>query len=88
MVSRDTSDNLNTLDPIFDKEQTEAGFEIVSEASWQLGQYLMSRAEEIDALDKRADDAALSQAESDPAGAEAEWLKLEWGPDGKHRRGD
>ena len=39
-LNRDTSDTLNALKPIFDKEKIEAGFEIASEASRQLGQFL------------------------------------------------
>ncbi|MBO1114911.1 hypothetical protein J2P76_23515, partial [Bordetella petrii] len=85
-VNWDTSDTLNTLDPIFDKEQIEAGFEIVSEANRQLGQFLVNRAKEVDALNDRADDATLSKAERDQARAEAERLKREWGPGGKYRR--
>ena len=46
-VNRDTSDTLNTLAPIFDKEKIEAGFEIVSEANRQLGQFLTNRAKEV-----------------------------------------
>ena len=42
-LNRDTSDTLNAL-PIFDKEKIEAGFEIVSEASRQTGQFLANRA--------------------------------------------
>ena len=38
-LNRDTSDTLNALKPIFDKEKIEAGFEIVSEASRQTGQF-------------------------------------------------
>ncbi|WP_050978194.1 hemagglutinin repeat-containing protein [Bordetella petrii] len=85
-VNRDTSNTLNVLDPIFDKEKIEAGFEIVSEASRQLGQFLTNRAKEIDALEDRANDADLSKAERDQAGAEAERLRLQWGPGGSYRR--
>ena len=38
-LNRDTSDTLNALKPIFDKEKIEAGFEIVSEASRQTGSF-------------------------------------------------
>ncbi|MBO9354431.1 filamentous hemagglutinin N-terminal domain-containing protein [Bordetella petrii] len=85
-VNRDTSDTLNALDPIFDKEQIEAGFEIVSEANRQLGQFLTNRAKDIDALEDRANDANLSKAERGQAQAEAERLKQEWGPGGSYRR--
>ncbi|MBR8657769.1 DUF637 domain-containing protein, partial [Achromobacter sp. Marseille-Q0513] len=43
---------MNALKPIFDKEKIEAGFEIVSEASRQTGQFLANRAAEADALKK------------------------------------
>ncbi|CAB3663535.1 hypothetical protein LMG26842_04106 [Achromobacter dolens] len=44
-LNRDTSsDTLNALKPIFDKEKIEAGFEIASEAQKQVGQFLETRA--------------------------------------------
>ena len=49
-LNRDTSDTLNALKPIFDKEKIEAGFEIVAEASRQAGQFLTNRAKEADAI--------------------------------------
>jgi filamentous hemagglutinin len=49
-LNRDTSDTLNALTPIFDKEKIEAGFEIVAEASRQAGQFLTNRAKEADAI--------------------------------------
>ena len=49
-LNRDTSDTLNALKPIFDKEKIEAGFEIVAEASRQAGQFLTNRAREADAI--------------------------------------
>jgi len=54
-LNRDTSDTLNALKPIFDKEKIEAGFEIVSEASRQAGQFLANRAEEAKALKDAVD---------------------------------
>ncbi|MEQ4618270.1 MAG: hemagglutinin repeat-containing protein, partial [Corticimicrobacter sp.] len=48
-LDRDTSDTLNALRPIFDKEKIEAGFEIAGEASRQVGQFLTNRAREADA---------------------------------------
>ncbi|MFY2628769.1 hypothetical protein [Achromobacter dolens] len=44
-LNRDTSsDTLNALKPIFDKEKIETGFEIASEAQKQVGQFLETRA--------------------------------------------
>ena len=54
-LNRDTSDTLNALKPIFDKEKIEAGFEIASEAQRQMGQFLTNRAKEADALKKALD---------------------------------
>ncbi|WP_164741265.1 hemagglutinin repeat-containing protein [Achromobacter spanius] len=85
-LNRDTSDTLNALKPIFDKEKIEAGFEIASEASRQMGQFLTNRAKEIDALKARAKDQTLSQAEREQAAAAAEKLDSEWGPSGSYRR--
>lgn len=62
-LNRDTSDTLNTLKPIFDKEKIEAGFEIASETNRQLGQFLTNRAREIQAAKQRSDDPRLSYAE-------------------------
>ncbi|WP_198158123.1 hemagglutinin repeat-containing protein [Achromobacter spanius] len=85
-LNRDTTDTLNALKPIFDKEKIEAGFEIASEASRQMGQFLTNRAKEIDALKARAKDQTLSQAEREQAAAAAEKLDSEWGPSGSYRR--
>jgi filamentous hemagglutinin len=54
-LNRDTTNTLNALKPIFDKEKIEAGFEIASEASRQVGQFLSNRAKEADALKKEMD---------------------------------
>ncbi len=86
-LNRDTSDTLNALKPIFDKEKIEAGFEIVSEAQRQAGQFLTNRAKEIDALKARAKDPTLSQAERDQAAADAKKLEAEWGANGQYRLG-
>ncbi|MBR8656524.1 hemagglutinin repeat-containing protein, partial [Achromobacter sp. Marseille-Q0513] len=51
-LNRDTSDTLNALKPIFDKEKIQAGFDIMAEASRQTGQFLTNRAEEADALER------------------------------------
>ncbi|RBL86188.1 hypothetical protein DDE05_12050, partial [Streptomyces cavourensis] len=61
-LNRDTSsDTLNALKPIFDKEKIEAGFAIGAEATRQIGQYLTNRAAEADALKK------AMRTENDPA---------------------
>ncbi|WP_336603817.1 DUF6862 domain-containing protein, partial [Bordetella sp. 02P26C-1] len=82
-LKRDTSDTLNTLRPIFDKDKIEAGFEIAQEASRQVGQFLENRAKEADTL-KRSVDAeqdpalkALLKAQYDEA--------AKWSPDGEYR---
>ena len=51
-LNRDTSsDTLNALKPIFDKEKIEAGFEIASEAQKQVGQFLETRVRQAKALE-------------------------------------
>jgi len=85
-LNRDTKDTLNSLDPIFDEKEIRAGFEIVGEASRQVGQFLANRAAEIDALKARAKDQTLSQAERDQAAVAADKLNGEWGPSGTYRR--
>ncbi|MCP1402818.1 hemagglutinin repeat-containing protein [Achromobacter insolitus] len=85
-LNRDTSDTLNALKPIFDKEKIEAGFEIASEAQRQAGQFLENRAKEIDALKRRSTDSSLSSEERTLAAARAEKLEKEWGQAGAYRR--
>ncbi|HEY9250700.1 MAG TPA: hemagglutinin repeat-containing protein, partial [Rariglobus sp.] len=51
-LNRDTSDTLNALKPIFDKEKIEAGFEIASEFQLQAGQFLANRAKEARELEQ------------------------------------
>jgi filamentous hemagglutinin len=84
-LNRDTSDTLNALKPIFDKEKIEAGFEIASDAQRQMGQFLTNRAKEADALEKAMD------AETDPAlkrDLKARYDEAaKWGPDGAYRLG-
>ncbi|CAB3909747.1 hypothetical protein LMG26842_05806 [Achromobacter dolens] len=84
-LNRDTSsDTLNALKPIFDKEKIEAGFAIASEASRQAGQFLTNRAREI----KELEDAL----ENEPEGARRQQLEQaykdakQWGPSGESRR--
>nr|WP_254595235.1 hemagglutinin repeat-containing protein [Achromobacter pulmonis] len=83
-LNRDTSsDTLNALQPIFDKEKIEAGFEIASEAQKQVGQFLETRAREAKALEE-----ALKGA---PAGPRKDQLRSQyeaaqrWGPGGRYR---
>lgn len=85
-LNRDTSsDTLNALKPIFDKEKIEAGFEIVSEASRQTGQFLTNRAKEADALRKAMDDETDPALKKDLKARYDEAAK--WGPDGAYRIG-
>ena len=85
-LNRDTTGTLNSLDPIFNEKEIRAGFEIVGEAGRQVGQFLVNRAREIEALNARAKDETLSQAERAQAAAAAEKLDSEWGPSGSYRR--
>ncbi|CUJ44435.1 Filamentous hemagglutinin [Achromobacter ruhlandii] len=84
-LNRDTSsDTLNALQPIFDKEKIEAGFEIASEAQRQVGQFLTTRAKEAkaleDALDKEPEGERRKQLELAYADAK------KWQPGGENRR--
>ncbi|WP_238927389.1 hemagglutinin repeat-containing protein [Achromobacter xylosoxidans] len=83
-LNRDTSDTLNALKPIFDKEKIEAGFEIASEASRQLGQFLTNRAREIQAAKQRSEDPRLSYAERIQAAKEYADLEGKWGARGTY----
>ncbi|WP_238923236.1 hemagglutinin repeat-containing protein [Achromobacter ruhlandii] len=79
-----SSDTLNALKPIFDKEKIEAGFEIASEAQKQVGQFLETRAREAkaleDALDKEPEGERRKQLELAYADAK------KWQPGGENRR--
>ena len=84
-LNRDTSsDTLNALKPIFDKEKIEAGFEIVAESQRQVGQFLTNRAKEAKALE--------DALKNEPEGPRRDQLRqaLEdaktWGPGGESRR--
>ena len=84
-LNRDTSsDTLNALKPIFDKEKIEAGFAIAAEATRQMGQYLTNRAKEADELKK-----AMS-TENDPtryAELERQYENAkQWLPGGTYRQ--
>ncbi|WP_217472518.1 hemagglutinin repeat-containing protein, partial [Achromobacter insolitus] len=84
-LNRDTSDTLNALKPIFDKEKIEAGFEIASEAQRQAGQFLANRAEELKNAKARSEDSSLSYAERIRAAQEYAELESKWGAHGSHR---
>ncbi|CUJ77337.1 Filamentous hemagglutinin [Achromobacter dolens] len=84
-LNRDTSsDTLNALKPIFDKEKIEAGFEIASEAQKQVGQFLETRARQAKALE--------GALKNEPEGPRRDQLKQAfedaktWGPGGESRR--
>ncbi|WP_238923230.1 hypothetical protein [Achromobacter ruhlandii] len=84
-LNRDTSsDTLNALKPIFDKEKIEAGFEIASEAQKQVGQFLETRARQAKALE--------DAPKNEPEGPRRDQLKQAfedaktWGPGGESRR--
>lgn len=84
-LNRDTSsDTLNALKPIFDKEKIEAGFAVAAEATRQMGQYLTNRAKEADELKK-----AMS-TENDPtryAELERQYENAkQWLPGGTYRQ--
>ncbi|MFE0838446.1 hemagglutinin repeat-containing protein, partial [Achromobacter insolitus] len=84
-LNRDTSDTLNALKPIFDKEKIEAGFEIASEAQRQAGQFLANRAEELKNAKARSEDSSLPYAERIRAAQEYAELESKWGAHGSHR---
>ena len=81
-LNRDTSDTLNALKPIFDKEKIEAGFEIVSEASRQTGQFWrigLRKPMRSKALKTETDPARKQQTRSS--------RRLRWLPGGDYRLG-
>ncbi|WP_246289360.1 hemagglutinin repeat-containing protein [Achromobacter deleyi] len=84
-LNRDTSsDTLNALKPIFDKEKIEAGFEIVLESQRQVGQFLTTRAKEAKALE--------DALKNEPEGPRRDQLQRAfedaktWAPGGESRR--
>lgn len=85
-LNRDTSNTLNALKPIFDKEKIEAGFEIALEFQRQSGTFLQNRAREIDALEAAAKNPENSPAVREEAARKAAELKADWGPGGTYRR--
>ncbi|WP_291382614.1 MULTISPECIES: hemagglutinin repeat-containing protein [Achromobacter] len=88
-LNRDTSDTLNALKPIFDKDKIEAGFEIASEAQRQMGQFLTNRAKEATALENELAKELKKAGGGDPARIAALADALEdaakWGPTGEYR---
>lgn len=88
-LNRDTSDTLNALKPIFDKENIEAGFEIASEAQRQMGQFLTNRAKEADGLQNDLTNELKKPGGGDPARiaelADALADAAKWGPTGEYR---
>ncbi|MFJ1299583.1 hemagglutinin repeat-containing protein [Pseudomonadota bacterium AL_CKDN230030165-1A_HGKHYDSX7] len=85
-LNRDTSDTLNALKPIFDKEKIEAGMEIALELQKQSGTFLSNRSAEIDALKTKANDEKASESERREAAAAAKALESKWGYGGDYRR--
>ena len=83
-LNRDTTDTLNALKPIFDKEKIEAGFEIASEAQRQMGQFLTNRAKETQDAKARSEDKSLSYAERAKAAQEYADLESKWGAQGSY----
>ncbi|WP_160144426.1 hemagglutinin repeat-containing protein [Achromobacter sp. SLBN-14] len=83
-LNRDTKDTLNSLDPIFDEKEIRAGFEIVGEASRQVGQFLSNRAEERQTAKERSEDKTLSYAERAKAAQDYAELESKWGAQGSY----
>ncbi len=84
-LNRDTAGAHNALQPIFDKEKIEAGFEIASEASRQVGQLLANRAQEADALKKAIDVETNAERKRQ---LELQYdAAAKWGPGGAYRQG-
>jgi filamentous hemagglutinin len=83
-LNRDTSDTLNALKPIFDKDKIEAGFEIASEASRQMGQFLTNRAKETQDAKERSEDKSLSYSDRAKAAQEYADLESKWGAQGTY----
>ncbi|WZB69748.1 hypothetical protein WJ968_27180 [Achromobacter xylosoxidans] len=87
-LNRDTSDTLNALKPIFDKEKIEAGFEIVSEASRQTGQFLANRAEEKKVAERALADAIKTGNTGDASNMKALMDRVQsaqdWSAEGKY----
>lgn len=85
-LSRDVSDTLNGLSPIFDKDKVQAGFDIVTTAQQQVGAFIAKRASDIAALEEKANDPKETQAERDRAALQAKALKDIYGQGTPYRR--
>ncbi|MBB5443892.1 filamentous hemagglutinin [Paraburkholderia sp. WSM4177] len=85
-ISRDTSDTLGSVAPIFDKDKIEAGFDITSQFINQVGTFVNNRAKEADAAKAAANDPNLTPEQRAVAQQQADQLTAEWGPGGNYRQ--
>ncbi|MCC8400284.1 hemagglutinin repeat-containing protein [Paraburkholderia sp. MMS20-SJTN17] len=85
-ISRDTSDTLGSVAPIFDKDKIEAGFDITSQFINQVGTFVTNRAKEADAAKAAANDPNLTPEQRAAAQQQADQLNAEWGPGGPYRQ--
>ncbi|MBN3805140.1 filamentous hemagglutinin N-terminal domain-containing protein [Paraburkholderia sp. Ac-20336] len=85
-ISRDTSDTLGSIAPIFDKDKIEAGFDITSQFINQVGTFVNNRAKEADAAKAAANDPNLTPEQRAAAQQQADQLNAEWGPGGSYRQ--
>lgn len=81
-VSRDATSAGNALNPIFDKDKIEAGFDITSQFVNQAGTFVANRAKEADAASAAAKDPNLTPEQRAQAQQQADQLNAEWGPGG------
>ncbi|MEX3956601.1 hemagglutinin repeat-containing protein [Trinickia sp. EG282A] len=79
-------DGANTLKPIFDERELQAGFEIVGAWQRETGAFLANRAKEVDAAQAAANDPRLTPEERVLAQQKADELTATWGPGGSYRR--
>ncbi|PPK44809.1 hemagglutinin-like protein [Trinickia symbiotica] len=79
-------DGANTLKPIFDEREIQAGFEIVGAWQRETGAFLANRAKEVDAAQAAANDPKLTPEERVLAQQKADDLTAAWGPGGSYRR--
>ncbi|SEJ60669.1 hemagglutinin repeat-containing protein [Achromobacter sp. NFACC18-2] len=88
-LNRDTKDTLNSLDPIFDEKEIRTGFEVVGEASRQVGQFMANRANEARALEIELENEKKKPGGGDPVRILALNDSLadaaKWGPSGEYR---
>ncbi|WP_445656604.1 hemagglutinin repeat-containing protein [Achromobacter sp. NCFB-sbj8-Ac1-l] len=81
-LNRDTKDTLNALDRIFDEKEVRAGFEVTAELSRQVGQYVVNRKAELEALKARSEDASLPYGERIQAVRDYAEMESRWGQTG------